>query len=159
MADEIKNVFISHIHEDDEGLGKLKELVAKGGLTVRDGSINSSSPNNASDPDYIKTQILAPQIQWASTLVVYVTPDTKDSEWVNWEIEYAAKLGKRIVGVYAHGANECDVPEGLEKYADDVRGWNSEGVVEAIVGKTNEWHTASGDLRDPRPIKRYGCAS
>jgi hypothetical protein len=159
MADEIKNVFISHIHEDDEGLGKLKDLVAKGGLTVRDASINSSNPNNAKDPDYIKTQILAPQIQWASTLVVYVTSDTKDSDWVNWEIEYAAKLGKRIVGVYAHGANECDVPDALEKYADDVRGWNSEGVVDAILGKTNEWHTPTGELRDLRPIKRYGCAS
>ena len=159
MADQTKNVFISHIHEDDDGLTKLKELVAKGGLTVRDASINSTNPNNAKDPDYIKAQILAPQIQWASTLVVYITPDTKNSEWVNWEIEYAEKLGKRIVGVYAHGTNDCDVPEALEKYADDVRGWNSEAVVDAILGRTNEWQEPSGQLRDPRPIKRYGCAS
>jgi len=159
MADQTKNVFISHIHEDDDGLTKLKELVAKGGLTVRDASINSTNPNNAKDPDYIKAQILAPQIQWASTLVVYITPDTKNSEWVNWEIEYAEKLGKRIVGVYAHGANDCDVPKALEKYADDVRGWNSEAVVDAILGRTNEWQEPSGQLRDPRPIKRYGCAS
>lgn len=159
MADEIKNVFISHIHEDDDGLQKFKDLVAKSGLTVRDSSINSTNPNNAKDPDYIKAQILAPQIQWASTLVVYITPQTKNSEWVNWEIEYAARQGKRIVGVYAHGANECDIPEALEKYVDDIRGWNSEGIVDAILGKTNEWHSPSGELRDPRPIKRYGCAS
>ena len=159
MADEIKNVFISHIHEDDDGLAKFKDLVAKSGLTVRDASINSSNPNNAKVPEYIKTQILAPQIQWASTLVVYITPDTKNSEWVNWEIEYAAKQDKRIVGVYAHGASECDVPEALEKYADDVRGWNSEGVVDAILGKTNEWRSPSGELRALRPIKRHGCAS
>lgn len=159
MADDIKNVFISHIHEDDDGLAKLKDLVAKGGLVVRDSSINSANPNNAKAPDYIKTQILAPQIQWAGTLVVYITSNTKDSAWVNWEIEYAAKEGKRIVGVYAHGANECDIPEALEKYADDVRGWNSEGIVDAILGKTNEWRSPSGELRDPRPIKRYGCAS
>ena len=128
-------------------------------MTVRDSSINSSNPNEAKDPDYIKSQILAPQIQWASTLLVYMTPKTKDSEWVNWEIEYAHKERKRIVGVYAHGANECDVPEALEKYADDVRGWNSDGVVDAIVGKTNEWHQPSGDLRGLRPINRYGCGA
>ena len=110
MGDDIKNVFISHVHEDDEGLADLKELIAKGGLTVRDSSINSSNPNDAKDPDYIKSQILAPQIQWASTLLVYITPETKDSEWVNWEIEYAEKAGKRIVGIYARGANDCDVP-------------------------------------------------
>ena len=44
MADEIKNVFISHLHEDDDGLADLKKLVEKGGLTVRDASINSIQP-------------------------------------------------------------------------------------------------------------------
>lgn len=39
MADEIKNVFISHVHEDHAGLSKLKDLIAKGGLTVRDSSM------------------------------------------------------------------------------------------------------------------------
>jgi len=157
MDGDIKNVFISHVHEDDGGLADLKQLIGKGGLTIRDSSINSSNPNDAKHPDYIKSQILAPQIRWASTLLVYITPKTKNSEWVNWEIEYAEKQGKRIVGIYAHGASECDIPEALEKYADDVRGWNSDGVVEAILGETNEWHRPTGELRDPRPIKRYGC--
>ncbi len=157
MTDAIKNVFISHVHEDDAGLGKLKDLISKGGLTVRDSSINKTNPNDAKNPDYIKAQVLAPQIQWASTLLVYITPKTKESEWVNWEIEYAEKQGKRIVGVYAQGSNDCDVPEALEKYADDVRGWQSDGIVDAILGKTNEWREPSGELRDLRPITRYGC--
>lgn len=158
MAEEIKNVFISHVHEDDDGLGKVKDLASKAGLNLRDSSINSTNPNNANHPDYIKSDILAPQIRWASTLLVYVTPKTKDSEWVNWEIEYAEKQGKRIVGVYAHGAGECDLPEALEKYADAMCGWNAEGLVDAITGRNNEWHGPAGELRDPRPIKRYGCA-
>jgi hypothetical protein len=157
MDGDIKNVFISHVHEDDGGLADLKNLVGKGGLTIRDSSINSSNPNDANHPDYIKSQILAPQIRWASTLLVYITPKTKDSEWVNWEIEYAEKQGKRIVGVYAHGASACDIPEALEKYADDVRGWNSDGIVEAILGETNEWRGPTGELRELRPIKRHGC--
>jgi hypothetical protein len=157
MADEIKNVFISHVHEDDDGLGKLKDLIKKGGLTVRDASINKTNPNDANHPDYIKSQILAPQIQWASTLLVYITPKTKNSEWVNWEIEYAEKLGKRIIGIYAHGENDCDIPDALEKYADDMRGWQSDGIIDAITGQLNEWHLPSGELRDPRRIKRFGC--
>jgi len=157
MDGDIKNVFISHIHEDDDGLAALKGLVQRGGLTIRDASINSSNPNDANHDGYIKSQILAPQIRWASTLLVYITPQTRNSEWVNWEIEYAAKEGKRIVGVYAHGANECDIPEALEKYADDVRAWNSDGVVQAILGETNEWRDPAGDLRPLRPITRYGC--
>jgi hypothetical protein len=157
VAEETKNVFISHIHEDDDGLADLKELISNGGLNVRDSSINSTNPNDAKDPDYIKREILTPQIRWASTLLVYITPATKTSEWVNWEIECAAKLGRRIVGVYARGANECDVPAALEEYADDVRGWQSEGIVDAILGRTSEWRTPSGELRDPVPIARYRC--
>ena len=155
--DEIKNVFISHVHEDDAGLSDLKNLIGKGGLKVRDSSINKSNPNDAKDESYIKTQILAPQIQWASTLLVYITPKTKESKWVNWEIEYAEKQGKRIVGVYAHGANECDIPEALEKYADDVRGWQSDGIIDAILGKKNDWERPSGEPRPPQPIERFRC--
>ncbi|MDR4467205.1 MAG: TIR domain-containing protein [Nitrospira sp.] len=157
MANDIKNVFISHIHEDDEGLGNLKKLVAEHGLEVRDGSINSQKPNAAKDPDYIKQNILAPQIEWASTLVVYVTPDTKDSEWVNWEIEYANKLNKRIVGVWAHGENECDLPAALEQYADAVVGWHGESIVDAIIGTSNKSYDIKGKLREYRPIKRFKC--
>ncbi len=157
MADEIKNVFISHIHEDDPGLGDLKELAAKHGLEVRDSSITSEKPNDAQDPDYIKQNILAPQIEWASTLVVYISPETKDSEWVNWEIEYAQKLGKRIVGVWEHGENECEVPEALDRYGDALVGWHGESIVDAISGTSNDWYVRGGQLRGSRPIKRYKC--
>ena len=44
MADKIKNLFISHIQEDDNGLQEFKDLVAKSGLTVRDSSINMYQP-------------------------------------------------------------------------------------------------------------------
>lgn len=157
MANDIKNVFISHIHEDDEGLGDLKALVAKHGLEVRDGSINSEKPNAAKDPEYIKQNILIPRIEWASTLVVYVTPDTKDSWWVNWEIEYANKLNKRIVGVWAHGENECELPAALEQYADAVVGWHGESIVDAISGQSNDSYDINGRLREYRPIKRFSC--
>ena len=62
MADDMKNVFISHIHEDDAGLGKLKDLLKAKGLTIRDYSINADNPNNAKSEDYIKSEILAPRI-------------------------------------------------------------------------------------------------
>src|ERR1700675_3324296 len=107
MSDEIKNVFISHIHEDDALIPELKDLASKSGCEVRDAGITNSNPNEASDPDYIKYQILAPQIQWASTLVVLVSPETHSHEWVDWEIEYAMQEGKRIVGVWDQGAKDC----------------------------------------------------
>jgi hypothetical protein len=157
MADETKHIFISHIHEDDAGIKKLKDICKNNGLDVKDGSINSTNPNNAKDKDYIKTQILAPQINWASTLVVYITPDTKDSDWVKWEIEYAEKMGKRIVGVWAYGENDCEVPDALKDHADAIVGWHGESIVDAITGKNNDWYSCQGTKKEPQNIKRYSC--
>ena len=157
MAEQVRNVFISHIHEDDEGLNKLKDLLGKSGFEIRDASITSEKPNEASNPDYIKSEILAPRIKWASTLIVYITPDTHDSDWVNWEIEYAQKMGKRIVGVWAHGANESNLPTALDSYADAVVGWNSDRIIDAIAGRTNEWRDSTGSPRPMRDIVRYSC--
>ncbi|HGW4638368.1 TIR domain-containing protein [Acinetobacter baumannii] len=131
-----KNIFISHVHEDDDGLKKTKDLIKTKGFEVRDFSINSSKPNSAKAEDYIKYQILAPRIKQCSTLMVYITPKTKNSYWVNWEIEYAQKLGLRIVGVWAHGQQGCEVPEELENYADAIVGWNSECLINAINGES-----------------------
>ncbi len=156
-----KNVFISHVHEDDELLPKLKELIANAGMDVRDGSITSDKPNEAQNEDYIKREILAPRIQWASTLVVLITPDTADSWWVNWEVDHAAEQGKNVVGVFAQGATDADIPEALQRCGDAaVVGWQGERVVDAINGNTRDWDKPdTGEPRSPEwSIKRYSCA-
>ena len=157
MADETKNVFVSHIHEDDAGLGKLKNLLQKNGMAIRDYSISSDNPNNAKSEDYIKSQILAPRIQQSSTLVVYVSPETKDSAYVNWEIEYAQSNDKRIVGVWADGQSGCEIPEALQKYADAIVGWTGNRIIDAINGKIDGVENPDGSQPSPRQIKRYNC--
>lgn len=155
MADT-KNVFISHVHEDDHGLDKIKTLLASKGIEVRDSSIHTGKFNDAKSPEYIKTQILAPAINWAGVFICYVSPKTKDSEWVNWEIEYAAKQGKRIVGVWEQGEKECDLPSALHEYADAMVGWNGDNIVDAINGKDG-WEKPDGAPCTPVKLKRHPC--
>ena len=157
MAEETKNIFISHIHKDDEGLSKLKSLLKDNGMTPRDYSINADNPNNAHSEEYIKSQILAPRIRQSSTLVVYISPKTKDSPWVDWEIEYVEKQDKRIVGVWAHGESGCEVPQGLNDYADAVVGWTGNRIIDAINGKIDGWENPDGTKSAPRDINRYSC--
>src|SRR2546422_5265661 len=106
---DMKNVFISHVHEDDDLVPMLKELIGKAGMEVRDGSITSDQPNEAQSEEYIQNEILEPRIQWASTLVVLITHDTAESWWVNWEIKRAVELDKNVIGVYAQGATDADI--------------------------------------------------
>lgn len=157
MAEELKNIFISHIHEDDSKLGELKNLLKENGLVAKDYSINSDKPNQAKDESYIKNKILAPQIDQCSVLVVYISKDTKDSKYVNWEIEYAAKQEKRIVGVWGNGENGCELPVALEEYRDALVGWTGSNIVDAILNDNSIQENADGSSRGERGIKRHPC--
>lgn len=157
MSPKMNNIFISHIHEDDEGLGKLKDLLKNNGRTVRDFSISSDNPNNAHSEDYIKNEILGPRIKLSGVLLVYISEDTKDSEYVDWEIEYAHKNNKPIVGVWAYGEKGCELPEAFEKYADALVEWRGNKIIDAIDGKINNWERPDGSTRDRHDIDRYDC--
>lgn len=157
MSSKTRNIFVSHIHEDDAGLKKLKSLLKDSGMTARDYSISADNPNNAHSEDYIKSSILGPRIRQSSALVVYVSPETKDSAYVDWEIQYAVKHDKRIVGVWAHGRQGCEVPEALAYHADAVVGWRGSRIIDAIEGRINEWQDADGDPRGALDFPRYSC--
>jgi len=156
MADT-RNVFVSHIHEDETHIEKMKDLLSKRGFDVRDSSITSETPNQAKEADYIKRGIIAPKIDWASVVVVLISPNMRDSEFVDWEIEYAEREGKRIVGVWTYGGAESELPDTLREYADAVVAWNGERIQEAICGDTNELETGTGERRGPIDIRRYNC--
>ncbi len=159
MPDQ-KNVFISHVHEDDDLIKPLKELIGRAGMEVRNGSITRDKFNDAQNEDYIKSKILSPRIQWASTLVVLITHDTATSDWVNWEVKCAVEQGKNVIGVFAQGATDADVPEELGKCGDAlIVGWQGDRVVDAISGRITDWDDPEGRPRDPEwRIRRYSCA-
>ena len=158
MPKDIRNVFVSHIHQDDAGLADLNNLLGRHGMEVRNYSITSDKENNAQSAEYIKSEILAPRINACSTLVVYITPDTKNSDWVNWEIEYAHKQDKTIVGVWEQGNAGCEIPEALEDVGDAIVGWNGENIVSAINGDYQGKENPDGTLITcPTPITRHPC--
>lgn len=157
MSNQVRNVFISHVHEDDAGLQKLTNLLKDNGLVARDYSISKDNPNNAHDEKYIKTQILAPRIQSCSVLIVYISSKTRHSEYVDWEIEYAHKQNQRIIGVWAYGEAGCKVPKALEDYNDAIVGWTGNNIIDAINEKIDGWTNPDGTPTRERDIARYSC--
>ena len=155
MAEQ-SNIFISHRHEDDALIDRLKKMLTKNGADIRDSSITRQTPNNAKSPDYIKN-ILADQIRWAGTIIVIISPDTKNHCWVNWEIEYARKFkNKRIIGVWAPGAAHANMPSGVKDYADALVAWNSHKIIDALKGQ-NIWTEPNGEQLPIQSIKRIHC--
>ncbi|TYP94882.1 MTH538 TIR-like domain (DUF1863) [Fodinibius salinus] len=158
--DKTKNVFISHHSKDEENISKLKKLLRKQGYQIKNSSIDSSKPNQATNKKYIR-RLLRMRIQWAGTFICLVGPETHNRDWVNWEIDQAHKKDKQIVGVYLHGGTENDVPEGINLYGDSLVPWRSEKIVDAIednlTGEEN-WCDPEGNPREPvNTITHLNC--
>ena len=155
MSDQ-HNVFMSHRHEDDPLIGKMKDLLAKHGCEVRDSSVNSATPNDAHAEGYVKS-ILADRIRWAGKILVIISPDTKNHEWVDWEIEYANTFpDKRIIGVWAPGTAQGDLPAPLADFADAIVGWDAKAIIDALNG-ADSWQAPDGSTGPERVISRIGC--
>ena len=144
------------MHEDDDGCAKLKDLLRKHGMEAHDYSITKDKPNQAKSEEYIKSQILAPQIRQCSTLVVYLTENTKHSIWVKWEVEYAEKIGKRVVAVYAYGQKDCEIPDYIDESADAIVGWSGKDIIDAINGE-NQSTKPDGSGYGIRQIEHHDC--
>ncbi len=127
-----KNVFISHYGGDDKHVQGLKGLLSTKGYQLRNSSIDSTKTNDAKNDHYIKYNLLKPGIQWASTCIVLIGPETHKRHWVNWEIEQAFKLGKKILGVFINGAKDSDIPENLKLYTDNLVGWSGDNIISCI---------------------------
>jgi ribonuclease BN (tRNA processing enzyme) len=144
-----KNVFISHHHNDEEHIGKLKTLLDKNGYVLRNSSIDSTKPNDAKNPDYVKS-LLTDGIKWAGTTIVLIGPKTHESDFVDWEIEKSYKEGKRIVGVYINGATESDMPGEFLKHGDALVGWTGNRIIDAIEGRINNFEKPDGTPTEVR---------
>ena len=157
-----RHVFISHHHKDDAEVDKLSTLLNRKGYDIRNSSIRAKPANRERlekglVKDGVIRRLLKMKMSWAGTVIVLVGKDTHTRPWVNWEIEQAAKMGKRIVGVWAQGAQECDLPENLIKYRDAMVGWNSENIIDAIDGTDNTSQLPGGGEFPLQQIGRATC--
>lgn len=153
MSDESKrrHLFISHHHKDDTEVSKLTALLSKSGYDVRNSSIRVKPENQKRldqnrVSDEVIRRLLRMKISWASTVVVLIGKETHSRPWVNWEINKANEQGKRIVGIYARGGTEADIPKSLEKYGSAIVNWNTDSIMRAIDGE-NSFTTPDGSNR------------
>ncbi|MBE5934279.1 MAG: TIR domain-containing protein [Lachnospiraceae bacterium] len=137
-----KNIFVSHYHTDADKIENLKTILTKQGYMIKDSSIyEKKSPNNANNEEYIKS-LIRPKIDWAGTEIVLIGKKTHESDYVNWEIEHAAREGKRIVGVFLQGETDSKLPDAFVKHGDSLQKWDGKSIINAINGD-DSWNGPS----------------
>jgi hypothetical protein len=137
-----KNLFFSYYYKNSTEYNRLIEML---GERKYFGYSNSSldEESSAENEDYIKTKIRL-KIDWSGTIVVLIGPGTYTRKYVDYEIEYARKKDKRIVGVYLLGKSQSKLPVDLRKaHNEDYKDialvrWNLDSIVSAIR-ETNTW--------------------
>lgn len=127
-------------------------MLSRAGYDVRNSSIRAKPANQRRlDEGRISekaiARLLRMKMSWATTVVVLIGRETHTRPWVDWEINKAHELGKRIVGVYERGGTENDLPEPFKKYGDALVAWNSDSVMDAIDGKPVAFQNPDGTPR------------
>ncbi len=126
-----KHVFLSFVEEDLERVrlfrGQAKNK--KSDLDFDDYSVKV--PYNSENADYIKSKI-GDKIRAASVTICLIGPQTSRSTWVQWEIEKANTLGKKVFGVRLYSDRTCATPSALAAIETPVYDWNIDAIVKAI---------------------------
>lgn len=126
-----RHIFISFAYEDINEVNLLRGQAKneKSDLEFDDYSVKKAF--NSSDAEYIKRQIRE-KIDHVSVTVVYLSPASAKSEWVNWEIEESLRRGKGVIGVYKGDTPPSILPKALKENKCKIVQWTQSGLVKAI---------------------------
>lgn len=158
-----RHLFISHRFVDDSSVTNLTNMLSQSGWDIRNSSVRLRQANEqrrlrGEIPERALQRLLRMKVSWAQTVVVVVGKTTHQSKWVDYEIQQANKQGKRIVGIYARGEQDAELPESLEKYASSIVAWNTKSIREAIDEGEVKFETPDGNIRPPtNEVPRRNC--
>lgn len=94
-----RNVFISFAHENLNEVNLLRGQAKSEKSPIEFNDWSVSEPYDSERAAYIKQRI-SDRISQSSVTVVYMTPESAGSNWVNWEINRSLELGKKVLAVY-----------------------------------------------------------
>ncbi|MCC7195799.1 MAG: TIR domain-containing protein [Gemmatimonadaceae bacterium] len=122
------SVFICHDWEYSDEYHRIREFL--------DGAPdfqwqNLSVPKHKPlDTDDMLQKKLRDQIRPADVMLVLAGMYTARSEWMDWEMEFARRIGKSIIGVKPWG--NVQLPVVVQENANEIVGWNTGTIVDAI---------------------------
>lgn len=130
---KIRMLFISHAWEYDEGYKTIvKWFNEERNFYWKNSSIPKTDALSDKTVTGLKRGITA-QINPSQGVVIVAGMYAAHSDWIEYEVNEAKRLGKVIIGVMPWG-NER-MPQIVQDAAHIVVGWNSASVISAIRSK------------------------
>lgn len=119
-------VFISFQHEDRHAKELLKAQAKNKNIPLY---FTQTSPDKPFSSKW-KTR-MKKRIKQSSAVIVPIGKNTYKSKAVNWEIEQARKMGKKIIGVQIHKNKHHRLPPAMRKN-EELKRWKVENIIRRL---------------------------
>lgn len=125
------NVFISFASEDLDDVNMLRGQTKNenSGIEFNDWSVKK--PFDSKDAEYIKRGIRE-RIRQCSVTVAYVSTQTADSRWVDWEVRESIAMEKGVVAMYKGDKPPTRLPKAVTDNKVPIVPWNQKELAKAI---------------------------
>ena len=128
---EKHNVFISFAMEDAKEVNLLRGQAKNEDSNLEFNDYSVKEAYDSKNADYIR-QGIREKIKQCSVTLVYVSNDTSDSKWVDWEIRESIRLGKGVVAMYKGDTKPTNLPHAISELRIKLVPWNHEAITDAI---------------------------
>ena len=124
------DTFISHAWRYHDDYNRMVQLLDNAPyFTWRNYSVPRHDPADANNATRLR-EALRRQIRPVNIVVVLAGVYATHSDWIQFEIDYAAALGKTIVGIRPWASQR--IPVAVQSAAAEMVGWNTSSIVDAI---------------------------
>lgn len=123
------NIFISHAWDYCEDYYTVKHWLDQSGLHYKNYSVPQHDRLEVATTKELE-EALTRQIKPASVVVIIAGMYAAYSDWIDYEIDEAVKLGKTIIGIMPRGHER--IPQKVKDNAKEIVKWRSEALVSAI---------------------------
>lgn len=128
---ERRNIFISFDHRDITEVNLLRGQAKNDNNDLEFIDYSLKEPYNSERAEYIKSGIRE-RIRQSSVTVIYVSDNTHESEWVEWEARESLALGKGVICLHKGEAPPAKMPSFVSELSIKVVKWNHQELSAAI---------------------------
>lgn len=126
------NVFISFASEDLNDVNMLRAQAKNENSDIEFNDWSLKKPFDSKDAEYIKRGIRE-RIRQCSVTVVYISDNTVNSKWVDWEIRETIAMGKGVVAMHKGDRPPTHLPKAVLDNKVPVVPWQQKALAKAIT--------------------------
>lgn len=126
-----RNVFISFVEEDLAEVNLLRGQAKNENSNLEFNDWSLKEPFDSKNAEYIKRGIRE-RIRQCSVTICYITENTANSKWVDWEIRESIKLGKGVIAMYKGDSPPRHLPPAIKELGIKMVPWNQQEITKAI---------------------------